>query len=65
MASEDKSSFERTMAELDSQIAKFELESEILKRSRLDHSTPKLSEQKTTDSGFQTKRLSELRIDKH
>ena len=55
----NQSVYEKTIADLEAQLSRFELESEMLKQTRLDHSTPKDSDRKTfTDSGFETKRLS-------
>ena len=42
---------QKTIADLEAQLSRFELESEMLKQTRLDHSTPKDSDRKTfTDS---------------
>ena len=57
----DQSTYEKTIADLEAQIARFELENEVLKQTRIEHSTPKVNDPRaSTDSGFETKRLSQF-----
>ena len=44
----NQSVYEKTIADLEAQLSRFELESEMLKQTRLDHSTPKDSGRKAS-----------------
>ena len=59
MDNTNQSVYEKTISDLEAQLSRFELESEMLKQSRLDNFTPKDSYWKTFfDFGFETNRLS-------
>ena len=54
-----QSVYEKTIADLEAQLSRFELESEMLKQTRLEQSSLKVCDRKIlNDSGFETKRLS-------